>query len=156
MARFSLFSYALGFRIHDCVLTDLFKIELPHDKTNKMTCAPSEDSDQPGHPPSLIRVFAVMKKHWARNYLLSTQWRLWSDWADAQADLSLCWGAHLILLVLSCSGSFISTLFHFSLPSCKWCNKITKLGNDLNVQNALNETGHGLECACSLWISRSF
>ena len=21
----------------------------PHDKTNKMTCAPSEDSDQPGH-----------------------------------------------------------------------------------------------------------
>ena len=32
----------------------------PHrDKTNKMGCAPSEDSDQPGHPPSLIRVFAV-------------------------------------------------------------------------------------------------
>ena len=32
----------------------------PHrDKTNKMACAPSEDSDQPGHPPSLIRVFAV-------------------------------------------------------------------------------------------------
>ena len=31
----------------------------PHDKTNKMTCAPSEDSDQPGHPPSLIRVFVV-------------------------------------------------------------------------------------------------
>ena len=26
----------------------------PHDKTNKMVCAPSEDSDQPGHPPSLI------------------------------------------------------------------------------------------------------
>ena len=36
-------------------------IEPPHDKTNKMACAPSEDSDQPqpGHPPSLIRVFAV-------------------------------------------------------------------------------------------------
>ena len=25
-----------------------------HDKTNKMACAPSKDSDQPGHPPSLI------------------------------------------------------------------------------------------------------
>ena len=25
-----------------------------HDKTNKMTCAPSKDSDQPGHKPSLI------------------------------------------------------------------------------------------------------
>ena len=33
--------------------------EPPHDKSNKMTFAPSEDSDQPGHPPSLIRVFAV-------------------------------------------------------------------------------------------------
>ena len=33
--------------------------EPPYDQTNKMTFAPSEDSDQPGHPPSLIRVFAV-------------------------------------------------------------------------------------------------
>ena len=40
-----------------------------------MACAPSEDSDQPGHPPSLIKVFAVrMKKarvlnwyHWAHS-----------------------------------------------------------------------------------------
>ena len=50
-------------------------------------CAPCEDSDQPGRMPSLIRVFAVrMKKatHWAQR-------RLWSDWADAQAHLSLCW-----------------------------------------------------------------
>ena len=28
--------------------------EPAHDKTYKMACAPSEDSDQPGHPPSLI------------------------------------------------------------------------------------------------------
>ena len=55
-------------------------------------CAPSEDSDQPGHPPSLIRVFAVcMKKAWVFRYPLSAQQRLWSDWADAQADLSLRW-----------------------------------------------------------------
>ena len=33
--------------------------EPPHDKTNKMTFAPSEDSDHPGHPPSLIRGFTV-------------------------------------------------------------------------------------------------
>ena len=25
-------------------------IEPPHDKTNRVACAPSEDSDQPGHP----------------------------------------------------------------------------------------------------------
>ena len=33
--------------------------EPPHDKTNKMACALSEDSDQPGHQPSLIRVLTV-------------------------------------------------------------------------------------------------
>ena len=36
--------------------------EPPHDKTNKMACASSEDSDQPGHPPSQIRVFTVRIK----------------------------------------------------------------------------------------------
>ena len=77
----------------DCqvVKKSLFKTvyEPRHDKTNKMACAPSEDSDQPGHLPSLIRVFAVhMKKPWVLNYQSSAQRRLWSDWADAQADLS--------------------------------------------------------------------
>ena len=37
--------------------------EPPHDKTNKMAIAPSEDTDQPGHAPSLIRVFAVRMKN---------------------------------------------------------------------------------------------
>ena len=51
--------------------------EPPHDKTNKMACAPSEDSDQPGHPPSQIRVFAVrMKEAWVLSYPLSAQRRL--------------------------------------------------------------------------------
>ena len=65
----------------------------PHrDKTNKMACAPSEDSDQTGRMPSLVWVFAVrMKKAWVLSYPLSAQRRLWSDGADAQADLSLRW-----------------------------------------------------------------
>ena len=59
------------------VSTVKFLNEPPHDKTNKMACAPSEDSDQPGHPPSLIRVFAVsMKKAWVLSYPLSMQQRL--------------------------------------------------------------------------------
>ena len=33
-------------------------IEPAHDKINNKTCANSEDSDQPAHPRSLIRVFA--------------------------------------------------------------------------------------------------
>ena len=34
--------------------------EPPHEKTNILTYAPSKDSDQSGHLPSLIRVFAVL------------------------------------------------------------------------------------------------
>ena len=66
-------------------------------------CVPSEDSDQPGHPPSLIRVYAVrMKKPWVLSYPLSAQRRLWSDWVDAQADLSLRWAhTHFVGFVMS-------------------------------------------------------
>ena len=80
----------------------LIKIEPRHDKTNKMACVPSEDSDQTGHPPSLIRVFAFrMKKAWILSYPLSTQRKFWSDWADAQADLSLRWAhTHFVGFVM--------------------------------------------------------
>ena len=66
-------------------------------------CVPSEDSDQPRHPPSMIRVFAVrMKKPWVLSYPLSTQRRLWSDWENAQADLSLRWAhSHFVGFVMS-------------------------------------------------------
>ena len=69
-------------------------IELPQDKTNKLICVPSEDSDQHGHLPSLTSVFAVrMKKAWslASHWVHSEDWSDWSDWSDAQADLSLRW-----------------------------------------------------------------
>ena len=58
--------------------------------------------DQPGHPPRLIRVFAVrIKKAWVLSYPWSAQRRLWSDWADAQADLSLRWAhGHFVGFVM--------------------------------------------------------
>ena len=63
-----------------------------HDKTSTLICAPSKDSDQPRHPPSLIRVFSVRSKGRCRPKVSSCgQQRLWSDWVDAHADLSLCW-----------------------------------------------------------------
>ena len=53
-------------------LQSKFTNEPQHNKTNKMICAPSEDSDQPGHPPSLIKIFAVhMKKAGVLSYPLS-------------------------------------------------------------------------------------
>ena len=39
-------------------------IESPHDKTKKVACAPSEDSDQPRHPPSLISLQRMPRLIW--------------------------------------------------------------------------------------------
>ena len=77
------------------------KNEPRHDKTNKMSVRPAKT--QISHPPSLIRVFAVrMKKPWVLSYPLSAQRRLWSDWADAKADLSLRWAhSHIVGFVIS-------------------------------------------------------
>ena len=87
-------------------------------------CAPSEDSDQPENPPSLIRVFSVhMKKPGVLNYPKSEQRRLWSDWADAQADLSLRWVHRSVccfchqvahVMVLSRGGSFTCNWLTFT------------------------------------------
>ena len=57
-----------------------------------MICAPSEDSDQPGHPPCLIRVFAVCSK-------------------DAQVDLSLRW-AHRSFCRFCRAAAHILILFY--------------------------------------------
>ena len=55
-------------------VTTKLKYESVHDKTYKMACVPSEDSEQPGHLLSLIRVFVVcMKKAWVLSYPLSAQ-----------------------------------------------------------------------------------
>ena len=55
-----------------------------HDKIYKITCAPSEDSDQSGHPPSMTRLFDVcLKNVWVLSYPKSTQRKLWSDWVFA-------------------------------------------------------------------------
>ena len=64
-------------------------------------CAPSEDSDRPGHLPSLIRVFAVrIKKAWVLSYPLSAQRSLirlggCPGWSESSLD------AHVSMLVLS-------------------------------------------------------
>ena len=60
--------------------------------TNHQNDLCAQRTDQPGHPPSLIRILAVrVKKPWVLSYPMNALQRLWSDWADAQADLSLHW-----------------------------------------------------------------
>ena len=68
------------------------KIEPRHDKINKMICTPSEDSDQHGHSPSLIRVCAVrLKQNWVLRYYIERTAKTLIRLGDAQAGLSLRW-----------------------------------------------------------------
>ena len=82
-----------------------------------MTCVPSEDSDQPGHPPSLIRVFAV---HFVGSlgHTASScgQWRLWSDWVNTQADMSLRWADKSFC-------SFCHVVAHFIIMTSQYCHR---------------------------------
>ena len=66
-------------------------------QSQQCDCAPSEDSDQPGHPPSLTRIFAVrMRRAWVLIYPLSAQRILWSDWADAGRGVTLSLTTHWV------------------------------------------------------------
>ena len=89
-----------NFRQYSCPLLECWTFELRHDKPNKISVRPVT-TDQPGHP--LIRVLAVhMKKAWVLSYPLSAQQGLWSDWVDAQADLSLSWAhSHFVGFIMS-------------------------------------------------------
>ena len=92
------------------------------DKTNKLNCVPSEDSDQ-GHPPSLIKVFAVWKLeflpiHWAH-----------SEDSDRTRGRCPAWsksllGAH-ILLVLSWGAQIIDFLILSKAASL--CQRVSKV-----------------------------
>ena len=82
--------------------------EPPHDKTNKMACAPSKDSDQPEHLPSLIKIFTVRMK---KAQVLSNQFikctaktliRLGGCPGWSESSL----GAQIMLLVLSRGSSY--------------------------------------------------
>ena len=74
----------------------------PHVKTNKMAVRPAKTQISLGIRPvwsesllSAWRKLGSLATHWAQR-------RLWSDWADAQADLSLRWAqSHFVGFVMS-------------------------------------------------------
>ena len=72
-----------------------------HDKTNNVAVRPAKTQISLGICP-VWSVFAVrMKRPCVLSYPLSAQRRLWSDWADAQADLSLRWAhTHFVGFVM--------------------------------------------------------
>ena len=74
-------------------------------QNQQCSCAPSEDSDQPRHPPSLIRVFAVRMK---KASVLSYHWAHSEDPDQTGRMPRLIWvfaGRTATLLVLSWCGS---------------------------------------------------
>ena len=113
-------------------------------RNQKMTCVPSEDSDQPGHPPSLIRVFAVrMIEPWGLSYPLSAQRRQiglcgCTGWSESSL------GAYVVLLILSCCGSNILYLWPPSkIPS--WiCQSFVLI-------KVIWRLPFKLQCDCHLW-----
>ena len=128
MTHFPLECYDWCWWLFLCISFMFWAIWAATRQNQQSDCAPSEDSDQAGHPPSLIRVFAVrmkkawvlsyplsapsliwvfairMKKAWVLSYPLGAQRRVWSDWTDDQNWVFA--GLTVTMLVLSCRGSF--------------------------------------------------
>ena len=104
------------------------------------------NADQPAHPHSLIRVFAIHVILAYDPYFLQVDHKHWLDWADAQADLSLCWAcmsfswfclalAQIIWFILSRAGVLYESYWEgFSTSAlffaCQlWDNLANKLDN---------------------------
>ena len=75
--------------------------EPPHNKINKMTCAPSEDSDQPGHPPIVISRRCPPEESLGPKLPIKRTAKTDQTGRMPQADLSLrlahrsfCWFCH--------------------------------------------------------------
>ena len=102
--------------IFSCALYPFLIISLNPSQVSKSTWAATWQNQQCGCVPS--EDLAVrMKKAWVLSYPISTQRRLWSDWADAQADLSLQW-AHTNF---ACRCSIVEKVS--SLLETTWPNK---------------------------------
>ena len=87
----------------------IFSINEPH---CTFGCAPSEDSDRPSHPTSLIKIFtgrtALLWIIWIIKIakFLQTENGDWSDCADVQPYLSLRWAHIRAVLSESSLGAF--------------------------------------------------
>ena len=89
--------------------------ELEHDETIKMICAPSEDSDQPGHLPSLISLRCLHEE--TMGHKLPTV-------CTAKTLIRLCWWAHADLSLSWAHMSF-----------CWFCRDVTQISWPCDLDN---------------------
>ena len=106
-------------------------------KTNKMIYAPSEDSDQPRHLPSLTRVFAVRSMG------------SWGPTDRAQSDLSLRWAQSSCCFGFVMRRLILFWLFklgfgHVTLTKTFWANLV------FSIWWAVSEAGW-LDAMIYLW-----
>ena len=83
----------------ECLKSEIRQSEYepPHDKTNKMTVCPAKTQIRPGWSKSSLCAHWVAKDP----SFLHVDSEDWSDWADAQADLSLHWvHSHFVSFVM--------------------------------------------------------
>ena len=91
--------------------TCLIAFEPGHSMSYNIACAPSEDSDQPAHPRSLIRVFAAHivepRIHSVFRRTAKTLMSLCgcAGWSESSLD---AYEIHLCTLGMLCPGSFVS------------------------------------------------
>ena len=104
-----------------------------YDKTNKMACAPSEDSDQPGHPPSLIK---SLLSAWKKLGSLATHWAHSKDsdqtgWMPRLIRVFAGRTCHFVGFVMreamecwSCRALFTRALYSISSLSCSVSQRV--------------------------------
>ena len=114
-------------------------------------------TDQPGHPPSLIRVFVVgMKKAWVLSHPLSAQRRLRSDRANALGDLRLRW-AHSHFVGLSWGSSSLMCMRAHTLSEQPWPGTLGNIFMFLlcSYPITLTEPRHQKTCLCPMRTTKA-
>ena len=119
-----------------------------------MSVGPSKTQISLGIRP-VWSVFTVsMKKAWVLSYPLSAQRRLWSDWADAQADLSLRWvHNHIVGFVMSRLNYFWSFLpqsmdqfdcvtFYIPLTATSWRHDLSLSSHPSTCLGEADQSSH--------------
>ena len=113
-------------------------------------CAASDVSDQPAHPHSLIKIIAHSVSSQGPKASSGGQRRLWSDCADAQADLSLRW-AHIQYSRKCCAPAQFN-LFHCLYRLCRAIKRLSHIELIKQIRSDLVHRSNKHEPYPNCWV----
>ena len=128
-----------------------------HNQTNKMICTSSQDSDKPGHPPSLIRVFSVhMRNPGVLGYRLSALQKLigparYPGLSSLHRMLrSFCWLCHarahiLCVICNNCGDNIWAATWQNQQSGCAPSKDSDQLGHPPSLIRVF---------ACTQWVAK--